>query len=140
MKQVPTLTLDGYISNVDLMISKLFEYFILSEYSQTKLFYTEISSLAYLIRVAGPDKEKLEELVIDTLTTLYGRYWDNITIHASAVDINTSDKKSAYRLNIDIEVIVDGATHTLSKAAEIEDNLLKQIDKKIDYFLGATNV
>ena len=137
MKQVPTLTLDGYLDNVDLMMTKLFEYFVLSEYSQTKLFYTEIASLPYLIRIAGPDNGKLEDMVKSTLTTLYSRYWDNVTINTIITEENKNDSKSALKIGIEIEVIVNGKTYTLNKAAETDNGSVKSVDAKLDYFLGA---
>jgi len=140
MKQVPTLTLDGYVADVDLMINKLFEYFLLSEYSQTKLFYTEISSLPYLIRDAGPDMEKLEVSVRDTLVTMYGRYWKEVEVITSVQTTNKTVDKTNYRVNIDIKITVDGIVHTLSKSALVDKGDITNIDKKIEYFLGADNV
>lgn len=140
MKQVPTLTLNGYVADVDLMISKLFEYFLLSEYSQTKLFYTEISSLPYLIRDAGSDTEKLESSVRDTLITMYSRFWREVEVVTGIQDTNKADNKSNYRINIDIKVTVGGIVHTLIKSALVDKGGIKNIDKKIDYFLGADNV
>jgi len=137
VKKVPTLTLDGYLDNTDFMMTKLFEYFVLSEYSQTKLFYGEISSLPYLVRDAGPDFNKLEDSVKDTLFKLYNRYWGNVDVDVGIKEEKINEHKHRVILVINVEVVHDGKTYTLNKSASIEDNEVKKIDNKIDYFLGA---
>jgi len=134
---LPTLTLDGYLDSVEIMMTKLFEYFVTSEYSQTKLFYTNISSLPYLVRDAGPDLDKLEDSVKETLTKLYSRFWNNVTVFVNVKDKKISSTKHKTIIDIDIEVIHNNRTYTLNKSAEVTDNKVRKLDKKIDYFLGA---
>ena len=134
---LPTLTLDGYLDSVEIMMTKLFEYFVTSEYSQSKLFYTNISSLPYLVRDAGPDLDKLEDSVKETLTKLYSRFWNNVTVFVNVKDKKISSTKHKTIIDIDIEVIHNNRTYTLNKSAEVTDNEVRKIDKKIDYFLGA---
>ena len=46
--KLPMLNRNGWIENKEIVIDKLFEHFLASEYSQTNLLYGEVASLKFI--------------------------------------------------------------------------------------------
>jgi hypothetical protein len=110
---IPTLTTDGVIKDKKYIMTKLYEYFVASKYSQS-YFYKNISSLDYVIsNFKDPEDMKLE--IQKTLTILYSSEFNDINV---VVEIIDSDRDSNYEISIDITA--DG--YNLSKSVNIVDN------------------
>jgi len=139
MKAVPTLTTDGFVTDPSIMLIKIYEYFLSSDYSQSVSFYGNIASLPYLIREAGSDFEELKILVKDTLNKMCSRYWTNTNVEVSFTTKKISPNKHSNNINIDITIIENGKTHTLSKSVNVTDYKVKTFDEKIEYFLQGEN-
>lgn len=77
--QLPSLSEVGFISNKNLIMSKLFGYFMASEYSQSNTFYGSICSLKYLI-AENTDPSSLATAIENTLTGMYSKYFDKVTV------------------------------------------------------------
>lgn len=135
MKAVPTLTTDGFISDPSIMLIKIYEYFLSSDYSQSVIFYGNISSLPYLIREAGSDFDELKILVKDTLNKMCSRYWTNSNVDVTFTSTPISSTKHSNNINIDIIIIDNGRTYTLNKSVNITDYKVKTFDDKVEYFL-----
>jgi hypothetical protein len=130
---LPTLTLSGWLKDKQLMMTKLFDYFLTSDYNQTTVYFGHISSLKYLIKVYGDDEITLKNRIDETLTVMYSRYYDHVD-----VDVDVSSKKTSPNL-LDIKIDItatdsDGKKYTLGKSMTIDKNRVDQDEEIISLY------
>jgi len=122
---IPTLTLDGFVNNKNAQMGKLFEYFLSSDYSQSNVFYRDISSLRYLV-TEYKDSQELKREIENTLSKLYKRHFDNVSV---SVEVKESELSSTTELLINITADNDGKQYYLAKD-------IKQSNGEIDNYEG----
>ena len=89
---LPSLSDEGFITNKEVIIAKLFKYFLASNYSQSNTFYGDISSLNYIIATNTPN-DKMRADLETTLIKLYGRYFDSVDFNVNIETDNTDVAK-----------------------------------------------
>ncbi len=120
--KLPTLTNDKILDNEKLIIEKLYEYFLASEYSQTSFYVDNIASLKYLI-ATNPIEDSptdLETNIKDTLKNMYIRYFDEVEIFCS-VNVQQNEV-TVYDINIDIHVTNNSNEFKLNRIINIVNN------------------
>ena len=112
--KLPMLNRNGWIENKEIVIDKLFEHFLASEYSQTKLLYGEVASLKFIL-ASSANIDSIRHDIISALNTLFSKYFDTVSVYVNVV----SDEKTGTNIfNISMEIKDDGETYTLYKAVE----------------------
>ena len=113
---VPSLSLDGWVTNKRMIFYKIWEYFLVAEYSQTDLFKEKMASAKYII---GTQQSNVA-IVADFekyLRELYKNYFDEVTVDAfilpsegglqvcsiSIICYDNDDPDTKYILNRDIK-------------------------------------
>jgi len=104
-KAIPTLNVEGFIKDTDTMVIKLYEYFIVSEYSQSNTFRGNISSLKYILQ-SNTDILDIKNEIVNTLETMYGRYFDSVT---AIVDVTEDGSMVNYAIDI---IVIDSNNKT----------------------------
>ena len=114
---LPTLSSTAsWVINKYEIVNKVFNYFLISEKSQSNLFKKDIASLKYLIAMSK-DEISLSTAIKNTLTDLYQDYFDKV-----GIDVNTVDKGGILDINIS-GVFYDKETkYTLSKELGVKNN------------------
>jgi hypothetical protein len=134
MKALPTLTTHGFITDETLLMSKLYEYFLTTQYSQSVFYKDYINSYDKIIKNSPTVSNKLEYELSDALYKLYNRYFDDVTPTVRLEDKNP-EGETAYRLYIDIECVgSDGRKLALSKVLVTTDGVIQDLDDIINYF------
>lgn len=132
---IPTLTTSGFVTDPNIIIVKLYEYFLTSDYSQSVIFYNKIASLPYLIHKHGP---KLDDLRADVETTLNDLMDNYFNVFDVKVEINEvpHDKKSKhpYTITIELTATVDNKKYYLNKNLNIKESKILELDKVLEYF------
>ena len=112
--KLPMLNRNGWIENKEIVIDKLFEHFLASEYSQTNLLYGEVASLKFIL-ASSANIDSIRHDIISSLNTLFSKYFDTVSVYVNVV----SDEKTGTNIfNISMEIKDDGETYTLYKAVE----------------------
>jgi len=135
IKTVPSLTTDGFLTHIPTMIVKIYEYFTISDYSQSVCFFGNISSLTYIVNTYStkPDMVRLE--LMNTLTKLYNNYWDNIDID---VEIK-SFINDVYDINVDVSVTdSDGNVHSLRRNLVLDVKSFLNNSINLEFIKGNT--
>jgi len=124
---IPHLSRDGWMSNPIDIISKLFEYYIASEYSQSNTFRGNVASLKYDLESGKSITEKKDNIV-RSLRTMYERYYsiDDVT-----VEVSLTDEDPVNTININIEINYNNQTYTLNNNIKTTDNVIADIDDAI---------
>lgn len=126
---VPALSSEGWVNTPMQTADILFSHLFLSDYSQTYLYYPNVSSLAYLL---FKNQKNIEDLITE-MTKLIERYFSNYfeTVNVEIVDA-TGDSTTG-NITIYLELIQDGEIVTLNKLLEYTDSKIKRI---VDYSNG----
>ena len=111
---IPSLTLDGFINNKKIQMSKLFEYFLASDYSQSNTFYTQIKSLKYILaKSANPEEARVS--IARALEGLYSSYFTT-----ASADVILVEKEGTSQVSIHIEVKATYENETYSLIRELQ--------------------
>ena len=123
---VPTLSRDGYISNTEDTMRKIFEYYLVSQYSQSNTFRGEVVSVTYDLEMGANIGDKRDN-INRSLSKLFTRYFDN-----PVIDVNI-DTKHDPKLNITIKisVIINNRTYILSNNISSTKNIINSIDDAV---------
>jgi len=117
MDALPTLSPEGFITNRTIMMTKLYEYFISSEQSQSNTFFGEVVSLKYIISEAA-DLAELQAMTVTALTKMYSKYFTSV-----AVDITVTSTDNTMAITVNIRTVDDVAkTYQLSEIVNVTDN------------------
>jgi hypothetical protein len=132
---LPSLSDEGFISNKEVIIAKLFKYFLASNYSQSNTFYGDISSLSYIIATNIPN-DKMRTDLETTLIKLYGRYFDSVDFN---VNIET-DNTDVAKIYID-GTLQDGVdVYNLSKTVAIQGSTITNFENLLDEYYTEINM
>jgi hypothetical protein len=113
-----TLSRAGYISSPKLIAKKMFDYYILSLYSQSTIFYGSIASLAYSLEV-GSDVESFILYSEELLATYYKSYFD--TVEIKLVNESTDVKGN---VGVYMKLTKDGVTFSLDEVIDISEGVI----------------
>ena len=138
-KVLPTLTHNGFISDVDEMLNRIYYYYITSDYTQSITFFGEIKSLAYALKRADFKPDRATEEVKYDLINILHRYFEHSDVSSLTVDYKeelTGNNKVIYVIGIDIEVIdKTGKKYQLSKSIKLDENNKLHFNDGIDYLM-----
>jgi hypothetical protein len=127
---LPTLTLDGFVTNKQIMFYKIWEYFLTSEYSQSNTF--SIYSYKYIMATAFETNniQSIGRNMESSLENLYKKYYDN-----AKVDCETIDDLETNTLKVRISITVSdngGSTYSLAKELENTNGELKNYNELLN--------
>lgn len=123
---IPSLSINGFITNNNSIMVKLYEYFLTSEYSQSNTFYGEIASLKYILQ-HYTGLEEIKVAIREALTTMYLRYFATVIVD---VTISETDSKTTYLVDM---VVTDskGTVNKLTNSIRSVGDALVNIDQTL---------
>lgn len=130
---VPTLTMDGFVTNKNLMVAKLWSYYLTSDHSQSTTFGGLVQSLKYDLFSSEIDS-MLTSNIEKSLEELYGNYFDKVkadVIVKTDKDTNTQYASISLTLS-DIDEKGYTKKYYLSKEIESANGEIKNLEKLLD--------
>lgn len=110
MESIPTLTLDGFVSNKKAQMVKLFEYFLASDKSQSNIF-KNIQSLKYIL-TQNKNNTDIKYALDKAIIELYSPFFVNVT---PDVIIRESTTSNVINIYINIKTTFDGKMYELTR-------------------------
>ena len=126
---VPTLSQDGWVDMPMKAADYLFSHLFLSDFSQTYLYYPNVSSIPYLIFKNQSSINQLANDVKRTVDDYFTRYYDAVTSEV----IDSSGDGTNGSITIFLEIRDGEEIFTLGKVLEYTDSKIKRI---LDYNNG----
>lgn len=123
---VPTLSTQGWVSDVTALADRLMAYFFISDYSQTRYFPGSVSSLPYLVQRHGSDPFTLRQRTRDTLYSYLSAYFDSVDIEVTT-DQPAPDDPNRIQLTVKATVAKDNKTYSLGRLVSVNNNLVQKI-------------
>ena len=134
IKVLPTLTTKGFISDENLMMTKLYEYFLTTQYSQSVLYSGNIESYDKVVKNNVVIQKELENDLHDSIYNIYSKYFTDVEPMVKLIDHDINGN-SVYKVNIEVTCKGrDGATLSLSKSLTMNDGKINEIAEVMDYF------
>ncbi len=125
---VPSLSTDGWVTDIRKKADLVLAHYFASDYSQSNVFLSKITSLAYQVQQAGSNTFELKRLIESDLQQYLGRYFDNVQ-----VDIRIEDEDSSgtnrYNIVFDATVAENGIRYSVGRLIEVQNSKIKRIVK-----------
>jgi hypothetical protein len=128
MVALPTLTMSSWLDNRNTIMTKLFEYFLASDYSQSNTFAGTIKSLKYIIHNYTTASNIRNEL-IQALSELYQPYYDNVLVD---IEIDESTDSSTISITIRIACTYMGVDYNLARNIVETNGHIANFDDALD--------
>ena len=106
-----TLSSSGTLEFPQQIIDRLFLYFAHSSKKQSRLYKDNVVSYKYLEHLYGDDKELLRDNIIESLTTMYSRYFTDVTIDVEFVQ----QDDNLFNATISGQMFHEGSKYILEK-------------------------
>ena len=123
---IPTLTLDGFVSNKKAQMVKLFEYFLASDKSQSNVF-NNVQSLKYILtkhKNNGDIKLELDK----ALQELYGTHFTSVTPDVRIIDVPNTSTINIY---INVKCTYEDKTYELVREVSSTNGDYSIYDKSL---------
>jgi len=125
-KYFPSLSENGWVSDALQKADLLFAQFMISEYSQTTIYFGKVSSLAYIIQEGSGDPLRTAELLETTLSDYFMNYFNNVSC---SVTYPVGQEGSRVYLNIALAFEdTSGKTYSLTKVATLENSKVLAVE------------
>lgn len=138
---LPTLTREGFITDPQAILLKLYEYFLTSDYSSSVLFYGQISSMRKIRQEGGSDIEYIRDKARDAYYSLASSYftntgntYNNLIVDVNIVNVNENDT-SLYQMQLEASITLDGKTYSITNNLIEDTNSFIGIANSIDYLI-----
>lgn len=126
MESIPTLTLDGFVTNKKAQMVKLFEYFLASDKSQSNVF-NDIQSLKYIL-TQNKNMSDLKTALDRAIMDLYKPFFTNVT---PDVIIKESDTSNVINIYINIKTTHEGKMYELTREVVSTNGDYNVFDKSL---------
>lgn len=133
---IPTLNVDGWDTTPLSQMSKLWEYYQASDYSQSNTFRGRIVSLKYTLQTeTTPDR--LSKAIQQDIETLYGEFFDGVTPLIEVKEL----EGGIVNINVDITCTRNFEEYKLTRAIrgrksgiiEFETKLIEKYRYDLEY-------
>lgn len=126
---VPSLSSEGFITDIRKLADTIIAHYFASDYSQSNVFYGEITSLAYQVQLYGNDPDRLKEEIQSRCTRYLERYFDAAIVNVS-INENPGGTKFGYEIVFDATVVKDNVKYNLGRLIEVQNGKMVNIIKK----------
>ena len=126
---IPSLSTDGFITNKNLQMTKLFGYFMAADYSQSTFFKGKVHSLKYIL-AQYPNPGSAAMAIQTSLKNLYGNYYDKVNAYVEQQDTGGGIVK----LMIDVQCIDSNPykQYNLYKEIKTKDGNMVEYENSLD--------
>lgn len=128
MSYLPTLTTAGWMNDIINKSTKLMDYFLASEHSQSNAYHGRITSFPKLVQQYGHNPERMSEQTRDALQAYYARYFENVIVSVDADRLD--DDSGQYNLSIDVALSQDDKSYSLGKLIALGNSKILDIKTK----------
>ena len=132
---IPHLSVDGWIKNKEIIMLKLFEHFIASEYSQSNIYQGTVVSLKYLTH-NHTEVYDLQQAISLALTKMYEAYFKHVEVIITVKEVDTANLD----ISIDIDAMdYDDVRYSLSKSISEIDGKVHNFDELMEEIYNVYN-
>lgn len=133
MQVLPTLTIDGFVENRALLMTKLMEYFLATDGNQSDVFRHKLASLKYILQ-QHKSPSSVEAAIKEALENLYKKFFNSVTVITLREDVEDPNKKHKgfITIKVDITAGYQGEFHTLSRLLQYSVADAHKFDERLE--------
>lgn len=126
---IPSLSSDGFITNKNMQMARLFSYFMAADYSQSTFFKDKVQSLKYLLAKYNKPASAANAIRA-SLAALYTNYFDKVNVYVDQEDT----ERGIVKLYIDIYCVDSNPykEYRLSKEIKTKDGNMVEFENSLD--------
>lgn len=128
-KPVPSLGARGWIEDPDTLIDQLFANMLASDFSQSQLYYGEITSLQYIVKTSGHDPRKFCEDLQTALEEYVGRYFQFTQAKVTSYFLDKELNDGPYGVRIEVTAVINDRRVNLLENIQIKDSRFIRLSK-----------
>lgn len=129
---LPVLGPEGFITKPSDMLRQAFQVIFVSDYSQSNIFFGNVTSVQYVLSLFPNDMEKTISLLETGIQKYLLRFFSNVEVNITDVTIGDGAKRT-----LSVDIVVTDATGTKhSLGATIRDSNNPQSSLVIDALSG----
>lgn len=121
---VPTLSVDGFATDIRKQADALVAYYFASDHSQSNVFMGRVISIAYHIQQHGHDTFTLKQEMERDLQAYLERHFDSATV---TITIEETADSSQYNINFDAMVTKGNTRYSVGRLVEIQNQRVVNI-------------
>lgn len=129
IKAVPTLSGDGFATDIRVKADALIAYYFASDFSQSNVFRENVISLAYQVQQLGNNPTELKRAIEMSTEEYLGSHFDTASVQVSIPD--TTDA-AQYEIVFDAVVTQDDLKYSVGKLVEVQNNRVVRIIDKLN--------
>lgn len=120
---VPTLSASGFVTNIGPKADNVVAYFLTSEYSQSDIYYKNITSLNWLVAMYGNVPNEMTSQTRTALERYLARYFEGVQVNVTTEGADAG----RYSLVLDITVTENGKSYSLGREITLVESKVIQI-------------
>lgn len=122
----PSLSIDGWVNSSIKTADYIFSDFLTSQYSQSYLYYGNISSLSYILQKSHGNISSAIENVRSSLSNYFGKYFNSVLVEVNERVNNENPSFGAIEIYVQFTDSL-GKSYSLGKLAEIADTKIVKV-------------
>ena len=114
---LPVLGGEGYLTDPDLIMSKVYQEMFLTDYSQSNIFQGDVFSVQYVLSQHGDNVTAIIGSMEKGIKNLFSKYFTGVTVRFQSIPPNTAGQdESSLVFGLEISGDLDGKSYSLSKS------------------------
>lgn len=128
---LPTLSMDGNVSDPILKADRLLAYFFTSDAHQSNSFQGSIASLPYIIKECANNPQEVASMATSVLNNLFDSYYDSVNCDIETDNIVSANGKLSVNLIVKLSFTQANQSYNLARIAEVIDSKLSRVAEVI---------
>ncbi len=121
---VPTLTSDGFATDIRKMADSLIAYYFESDHSQSNEYQGQVISIAKHIQLFGMDPPSLKARMQSDLEAYLSKHFDSARV---TITIANTQDSAFYDIQFDGVVVKGDASYSVGKLIQVQNNRVTRI-------------
>lgn len=125
---VPHLSSKGWITDMTNKLDVLLSHFIVAEHSQSHIYFSNITSLPYLVATYGHNPDTMRDMTQSALERYLNRYFQAVEVEVTTRDIiESGEATNRYELRLLITSYDNGQRYNMAQEFEIIEGTFKRL-------------
>lgn len=124
---VPTLSTQGWVTDLSSKIDFLLAHFVSSDKEQSNIYKDNVSNLQFIIEKYAGDPLSTGDAIARTIQAYLGRYYQNVIAEAQFELINEKESQTTVKITLALNFTEDGINHTANRLLTYYNGKFKEI-------------
>lgn len=124
---VPTLSTQGWVTDLSSKIDFLLAHFISSDKEQSNIYKEYVSNLQFIIEQYAGDPLSTADAIARTIQTYLGRYYQNVIAEAQFELVDAKESQTTVKITLALNFTEDGVNYTANRLLTYYNGKFKAI-------------